>query len=126
MAREKHINPKYSAYVTHYSADEYRRMKARTYLSVTGKSGYALLPDGSIISVFSHPNSGEGPSILRDAIRHGGRKLDCFDGFLSREFYPRFGFKEVGRLKWDDKYKPEGWNTKRDDHPDVVLMELRR
>ena len=34
------------------------------------------------------------------------------------------GFEESGNLQWDDQYAPPEWNYGRDDHPDVVFMEL--
>ena len=120
--RDKCTPKKYRAFVTPYTEEEYREMKAKFYLSETGKSGFALKPDGDIISVFAKAGSEEGFNAMIQAIASGGRKLDCFEGFLSEDFYPDFGFEEYNRLKWNDKYMPEGWDKKRFDEPDVVLM----
>lgn len=116
---------KYAAYVTRYTPAEYREMGARCYLSETRNSGFAIKPDGDVISVFSRPGGKEGKWAVWAAIANGGKKLDCFDGFLAKEFYPAFGFKEYDRWKWDDRYAPEGWDYERNGRPDVVLMRLR-
>ena len=98
-------------------------MKAKCYVSDTGKSGFAIKPNGDIISVFAARDSGEGYATTRNAIKNGGIKLDCFDGKLP-EFYGKFHFKEYDRWKWNDQYAPSGWNYEKFDQPDVVLMEL--
>ena len=111
-------------FVTPYSADEYKEMGAHTFLSESGKSGYALKPDGDIISVFSSSGAREGKWVISSAIANGGTKLDCFDGFLAKDFYPTFGFKEYDRLTWNNEYAPKNWNYDKYDNPDVVLMRL--
>ncbi len=121
--RDDNIPSDFRAFVTPYTPKKYREMGVRTYVSKGGKSGYAIKKDGDIISVFS--SEGKGKLMIADAIKRGGNKLDCFDGFLPA-FYGKFGFKETGRYKWDDQYKPQGWNTAKHDNPDVVLMELSR
>ena len=122
--RDKYLSKKYAAFVTTYTAAEYEEMKAKTYLSASGKSGFVLKPDGDIISVFSAPSSGEGYGAMLEAIRQGGTKLDCFDGFLADEFYPDFGFKEYDTLAWDAKYAPAGWDNGKFNTPDIVFMRL--
>lgn len=117
-ALDKAIKPRYAAFVTKYSPQEYQEMGAKTYLIDDGKTGFALKPDGDIISVFSA--GGKGRAALQAAIEFGGKKLDCFDGFLPN-LYQRFGFKEYERWTWDDQYAPENWDPK-DNSPDVVLM----
>lgn len=124
-ARDETLDPAYGAFVTRYSPEEYRAMGATCYVSKTGRSGYAVKPDGDIISLFAAKGSGEGRQAFADAIRNGGTKLDCFDGFLPG-LYAQFGFKEYDRWKWDDQYAPPGWNKERFDSPDVVLMRLER
>jgi superkiller protein 3 len=61
--------------------------------------------------------------VLKEAIKNGGNKVKCFDGFLP-SYYKQFGFKEVRRVKWDDQLAPENWNYDKDGRPDVVYMEL--
>ena len=99
-------------------------MKAECFISESGQSGFVLKPDGDIISVFSAPGAKEGKSVVLAAIANGGTKLDCFQGFLSDKFYPRFGFKEYDRWGWDDQYAPSGWDYEKDNRPSVVLMQL--
>lgn len=123
-ALDTHLQKKYKPFVTPYTADEYTEMGARCFCSPSGKSGYALKPDGDIISVFSAEGSGEGFAGMLDAIARGGTKLDCFDGWLAQEFYPRFGFVEYDRWPWDDQYKPKDWDYEEFNRPDVILMRL--
>jgi len=122
--RDKYLSKKYAAFVTTYTAAEYEEMGAKAYLSASGKSGFVLKLDGDIISVFSASSSGEGYGAMLEAIRRGGTKLDCFDGFLADEFYPDFGFEEYKALTWDDKYAPAGWDKGKFDTPDIILMRL--
>jgi len=117
-ALDKNLSERYAAFVTKYSPQEYAEMGARTYLMEGGKTGFAIKPDGDIISVFS--NDGGGRAAIQAAVEFGGRKLDCFDGFLPR-FYKRFGFQEYDRWQWDDRYAPADWRAE-DGKPDVVLM----
>lgn len=121
-ALEKGVPKEHRLFVTMYSAKEYRDMGAKTYLSGSGKTGFAIKPDGEIISVFSTEHKGEA-AMLR-AILLGGTKVEAFDGFLTREFYPRFGFKATGSMAWDEQYAPKGWDSSKDDHPSVVAMSL--
>jgi len=44
-------------------------------------------------------------------------------GFLTGS-YAHHGFVEKHRVKWDDKYAPEGWDKNKQGTPDVVYMEL--
>ncbi len=61
--------------------------------------------------------------VLDEAIKNGGRKVKCFDGFLP-EYYKLFGFKETKRVKWDEQLAPKKWDYDRLGRPDVVYMEL--
>lgn len=111
-------------FLTMYTVKEYNDMGARCFVSETENSGYALKPDGDIISVFSMPGAHEGKAAMGSAIANGGKKLDCFDGFLAQTFYPNLGFKAYERWTWDPQYAPEGWDQEKYDSPDVVLMSL--
>lgn len=110
-------------FVTAYSEQEYKKMGAKVYLSADKKSGYALTPDGDLISVFSLNHNGR--PILESAIAEGARTLDCFDGFLP-DLYTQFGFKEYKRLTWSDEYAPKGWDYIKNGRPDIVFMKLER
>lgn len=109
--------------LTIYGLDEYNGM--RVFLSPDGKSGYAVKPDGDLVSVFNVGQKGMGEEAVFDAILFSGAtKLDAFDqnGFLPN-MYRKFGFKEVDRLQWDWQYAPPKWTPEMGE-PDVVFMEL--
>ena len=121
---DKHLPKEFHSFVTKYSPEEYREMGAKCFLSESGRSGFALKPDGDIISVFSSPGAKEGRWAMMSAIANGGTKLDCFEGFLSDKFYPQFGFEEYERWEWDDQYAPAGWDYDKYNRPGIILMEL--
>ena len=111
-----------SAAVYVYPAEEYGAM--RLFVSEDGLSGFAIKPDGDIVSVFS--SGGAGRSVVELAVAVGGRKLDAFDTILP-EFYNAHGFIDAARLKWDETQKPSGWNKDEfieynNGEPDVVFM----
>lgn len=123
--------------VSTYPLEEYAAM--RTYLNAAGTAGYAIKPDGDLVSVFNVGAKGGGKSAIRSAIQRGATKLDAFDevgtmGAITHpvhphdvqknlpKFYGQFGFREVGRDPWDPQYAPEGWTG---GTPDVVYMQRR-
>lgn len=113
------------AAVAQYNPESYEGMD--TFLLDDGKAGFAVTPDGTLVSVFKHPDStlkGAMDTIVPMAIAKGATKLDAFEGFLTEQ-YSKFGFEEVGRLPWDDAFTPEGWDKATMGTPDVVLMELK-
>ena len=61
--------------------------------------------------------------MLREAIRLGGSKLDCFDGYLPK-FYARNGFQETKREPWNDDFAPADWDYETMGRPDIVFMAL--
>lgn len=95
--------------VHQYSPEEYSSMK--NFLHADGKSGFAVKPDGDLVSVFS-TEKGRGNDLVRQALTHGATKLDAFDGYLPK-LYANHGFQEVGR---EDNWTPGG--------PQVVYMQL--
>ena len=119
---------KFGAAVYVYSAEEYAGM--RLFTTEDGSAGFAIKPDGDIVSVFSN---GQTPnlsySMLHLAVEQGGTKLDAFDTVLPK-IYAAAGFEETGRDLWNEQYKPEGWDYEtfkafNDGRPDVVYMEYR-
>jgi hypothetical protein len=110
----------YKANVHPYSTDEYKDM--RTYLSSDGKSGYAIKPDGELVSVHSGVK-GRGDNIVRDAVKRGATKLDAYDikGKLP-DLYGKHGFKETGRFPFDPQYA-EDLEILKKERPDFVTME---
>ena len=108
-----------------YPVEDYQGMKL--FLSDSGKSGFAVKPDGDIVSVFSM-EKGSGRGIMEAAISAGGKKLDAFDTILP-EFYGTHGFVEAARIPWNDEFAPDGWDKNafkkfNNGEPDVVMMVL--
>jgi hypothetical protein len=81
---------------------------AHAFLSADRRSGFLIIGN-EICGLFSTAR-GRGDSLVRDAIAYGGRRLDCFDGFLPT-LYRRHGFAVTRRVP---NYTPGG--------PDVVYM----
>lgn len=115
-------NPLYKANITEYSPKDYEDF--RTFLSPDKKSGYAVKPDGELISVFSLER-GRNEALVDDAILNkGATKLDAFDieGKLS-DLYGKY-MDETDRLKFADEYAPKDWDFDAMGRPDVVQMRL--
>ena len=107
---------------TVYTYADYTDMKV--VLSDDNLSGFAIKPDGDLVSVFSAAfGQGRSKELLTQAISLGAKKLDCFDesGKLP-SLYGSFGFQEVRRESWNPEYAPENWAGQT---PDVVYMELK-
>jgi hypothetical protein len=122
---EAKANSKYGAAVYVYDQAAYEGM--RMFMSPDGSNGFAIKPDGDIVSVFSS-GGGNVHAMLTLAVEQGGTKLDAFDTNLP-EIYGINGFREVARDSWVEKHKPEGWskNTFKNyngGEPDVVYMEF--
>jgi hypothetical protein len=107
-------NP-HAASVHVYDENEYRQMR--------------LLVTDEIVSAFAHKDCAHPRSVqsmIRQATRLGGHRLDCFDTVLP-DMYADAGFVPVARLGWNDDYAPEGWDYQLFDtfnggRPDVVFM----
>ena len=65
-------------------------------------SYFILSPDRELENLFNNSGiKGAGKFTVREAIKNGAHKLNCFDtGFLPT-YYEQFGFKKVGRDKWN-------------------------
>ena len=122
IGEAKQANP-YGAFVTQHETAEYDGMKK--YLSADGGVGVAVTDDGNIVSVFKNPsvNTGKGAvsSILFTALENGGKKLDNFNSKKLSELYLQHGFVPVARIAFNDDYKPDDWNYKRDGRPDILF-----
>lgn len=110
LSSAQEARPLISKMITKYSPKEYSEMK--TFLSPDKLSGYAIKPDGELVSVFSAAK-GRGNDIVSHAIENGATKLDNFDGHLT-DLYKRHGFEEYRR---EPNYTPG--------EPDVVYMAKR-
>lgn len=98
----------------------------KLFLSEDGTHGSAVSPEGDIQNVFNNGGpKGAGVECMLSAIGHGGKTLDCFDGYLPK-FYTQFGFTEVGRMKFNRDYAPPGWDYEKYGEPDVVFMSLTK
>jgi len=111
--------------ISFYNEEELANLGVSFYLSDNEKSGYGLTRDKDLINVFSATGAHQGPATVIDAIKNGAETLDCFDTNLPG-FYRKFGFDEYKRVKWDDRYAPEGWNYERFGRPDIIFMRLRK
>lgn len=115
------LPPHLRGMVTSYDPQQYRETDAQPFLAPDGLSGFAIKPDGELISVFSLV-SGRGDELVAAAVERGATKLDCFEPYLPR-LYARHGFREVERYQWDDQYAPANWDYEKNGRPDVVVME---
>lgn len=94
-------------------------------LSGDGKVGAAVSPEGDIQNVFNNGGpKGAGADAMLQAMRRGGKMLDCYDGFLPA-FYTKFGFEETNRMKFNREYALPSWDFEKIGEPDVVFMALR-
>lgn len=81
-------------------------------------------PDGDIAGLFKKATSkakGVAQDLLKRAVEAGGKKLDNFDGYLTKQ-YEKAGFRIVSRTPFNEEYAPEGWNKEKHGTPDVVAM----
>jgi len=119
-------NNAYGVFVDNQSVEDLQAKGAKTYLSIDGSAGAAVgtvgIYNGDIFGVFKDPASPikrASVSAIIQAIRDGGNKLDCYDGFL-RENYGNLGFIPVARVAFNDAFV-ENWNYERDGRPDVIF-----
>ena len=114
----------YGAAVYVYPVEDYADM--RLFMTEDGKSGVALKGD-DIVSAFSGPpHKGSVNSSIQLAVQEGGRRLDAFDTVLTGIYHVN-GFQVVGRMKWNEDYKPDNWDKEQfspfnNGEPDVVYM----
>lgn len=104
-----------------HSADAYREM--RCFLFDDAQAGFAIdRADGTIVNLFSVV-PGRGKTLVGIAVEEGARKLDVYEGPVSR-LYERHGFKIVRRYAFDIAFAQAGWNVAKHGTPDVLDMEL--
>ena len=104
-------------FVHAYEPEEYATM--RLFVHADGRSGFAVKPDGDIVSVFSTAG-GRLANMLELARKSGGVKLDCFAPL--EPVYQRHGFHTVDRVAWADEFAPANWNYAANGRPDVVFL----
>tara|TARA_S200000501_G_scaffold59349_1_gene49704 strand:+ start:968 stop:3817 length:2850 start_codon:yes stop_codon:yes gene_type:complete len=120
---------KYPGMVDINKADDYKG--SQLFMSEDGTVGFAIKPDGEISSLVKNKNStikSPAYSTLQVATQNGGAWLNAIDTILPR-MYSRAGFRPVARVKWDDRYAPEGWDYNdptlkkfNNGRPDIVFM----
>jgi hypothetical protein len=120
----------YAGFLTEHTPEWYREHNVQLFKVRGVDAGYGLYRDeengGKLTLISVHNNStipGIGDRIVREAVARGAVALDCYKGYLSQKFYPRYGFHAVRSIPWDDAYAPDDWNYKRDKRPRVVWME---
>ena len=112
-----------AVFLTKYNSTDYKNIKAVCYLSNDKKSGYAIKPDGDLISLFSLPGANQGFKAIKSAIKNGATKLDCIGEFLVST-YSKCKFVEIKRESWNDEYAPKNWDYEKFGNPDIIYMKL--
>jgi hypothetical protein len=98
----KEVHPQGAA-VDLKSVEDYG--KAKLFATPDMSAGYAVMPDGTLSSVYKHPNSphaGIGTAIAQQSVQQGATKLDAYDTMLPA-MYQKGGYQEVGRIPFDPK-----------------------
>lgn len=99
---------------------------AQMFLADEGRVGFAVKPDGELVSVFKHPDSPLSevmPELLSLAAEAGATNLSTFEGPVA-DLYRSSGWVETGRAEFDDQLAPEGGDTEQGGRPDVLTMRL--
>jgi hypothetical protein len=96
--------------VSLHPVEEYKNM--RLFLSPDKANGFAIQPDGDIVSVFgAKPGSGTSHSMLELALQNKGYKLDNYDVSRLRNLYDNHGFNVTEKMKWNDEFwDPKEWD----------------
>lgn len=110
-------------------ADDYKN--SQLFMSEDGSVGFAIKPDGEISSLVKNkksPIKAPSYSTLQVATQNGGTWLNAIDTILPL-LYGQSGFRPVARIKWDDRYAPDGWDYNdptlkkfNNGRPDIVFM----
>ena len=125
LQRNIEENP-FGAFVSPHKASELAADGTKVFMAPDGYTGFAVFSDGNIGAVFNNENrpGGARKATLREmiptALYHGGNKLDCFDGALTK-MYAQYGFIPVCKIAFDDAQAPANWNYERDGRPDIIF-----
>jgi len=128
--KESGVNPFSAAVYVYDETDDVQYSDMRLFLTEDKKAGFAIKPDGDIVSVFNGGTErGLGHNMIELAVQEGGTKLDNFDTELS-EIYGANGFVVVDRQPWNEEYAPPDWDKEvfkdyNNGEPDVVFMEYQ-
>lgn len=114
------------AFVHTYKPLEYKNMDL--FIVNAGAAWIAIKSDWDVVSVFKNPDMAKKDMIdkinhvlLLTVLQQGGKKLDCFDGFLP-SLYRKYWFYPVAKQKFNTEFAPEEWNYERDGTPDIIFM----
>jgi len=98
--------------VTVFPPEYYGTEGVRTFVTENGSAGFAIAPNGELVSVFKHPKRaapfGVGTHMTMLAVEQGARHLMAFDTQIP-DLYARPGFRVVSRIPFDDDQAPDGW-----------------
>lgn len=84
--------------------------------------GFYLTPDGEVGGLVNATDiKGLGRAAFLAAQALGAKRLNCFDGFLTR-LYRAEGWRITHREPFNPSLAPRGWDVGRDGRPDVVTM----
>lgn len=112
----------FGPYVDKQPPEKLKEDVARVFLSGDKMAGVAVWPDGNIGALFKDKRAPYQKAIgelVLTALSVGGKKLDCYNGFLCNA-YAEFGFIPVARVKFNPKYSPPNWR-KEFGEPDVIF-----
>ena len=119
----------HGAYVDAQSVEQLTEKGAKLIVSEDGLAGAAVATTGkekgNIFAVFKDAKStarGASAELLIQAIAEGGNKLDCYAGKFAA-MYAKIGMEPVARVAFNEEFMPDGWNTARDDHPDIIFWK---
>lgn len=114
-------NNRYSEFLTHYSSKTLETFDLYTFYDHT--MGYAIAPTKEIVNVFNNSLNIKkvGLALMADAIRHGGKTLFCFDGYLA-QLWESIGFIETSRVCFDPAFAPKTWDYDKYGRPDVIHL----
>lgn len=99
----------------------------KLFMTKDGKSGAYVKADGYMGGLFKDPTSNlkEVGEVLQQArIEAGGKYFDAY-GTKLEDIYIKNGFVPVARVKFDEKFAPEGWDAEGSplkDRPDNVYF----
>ena len=114
----------FGAAVTAYPYSKYGKGGSVLIQSKDGRAGVAVTPEGDLVSVHKHPESSVAdmkPLIAEAANR--SLSLDAYDiGGVLPDLYAPYGFRVVGRVKFNPEFAPDDWDYGKFGEPDVVVM----
>jgi hypothetical protein len=120
-ARDK-LEPDLFAFITPHTERDYEDKSTKLFLSQDKKSGFGVILDGELISVFALERQ-RGKILVAEAIKQGAKYLSCMGEHLL-EMYSSFEFSPVEILQWDNKFAPKDWNYERFGTPNIYDMRL--